>query len=320
MKTVRLCRHRCNLVLIFCVWTISTIAGSLPLGTLLNSPPPTEIIYKYFGTQDLKLFCFQPSGERHVLRPAAVWIHGGGWVGGTCESFFPMARYTASRGAASFLVQYRLVNTNGTVTVSNCVADCKSAVRYLRSHAEELGIDPHRIAVIGESAGGHLAACVGVLDGFDDPTDDFKTSARPDALVLYNPLTKFEGSNFEKLFAGATEKTNLMHALSPLLHVRKNLPPTICIHGLADSVVSPDDSRQFADAMQIAGNRCDLVLLPETPHAFLIPNYKCSEQTIVNSLLIADKFLTSLGWFSGKPNLVASDPPSWTAKWPPAKK
>ena len=298
-----------------------TLAAALPFGSLLHSPAPTEVIYKHTAQGDLKLFCFQPpTKESGKTIPAAVWIHGGGWTGGTCESFFPMARYTATRGAASFVVEYRLANTNGTVTVADCVADCKSAVRYLRVLAAELNIDPHRIAVIGESAGGHLAACVGMLDGFDDPADDLKISARPDALVLYNPLIKFEGSNFKKLFAGANYKTNSMRELSPLLFVRSNLPPTLCVHGLADTVVSPDNSRAFSEATKKFGNRCDLVLLPETPHAFLIPNYKCSEQTVVNALLVADKFLTSLGWFSGEPNLVASDPPSWTAKWPPAKK
>ena len=296
------------------------LAAVLPFGALLNSPASVEMIYKHTPQGDLKLFCFHPTGgENGATNPAALWIHGGGWTGGTCESFFPLARYTASRGAASFVVEYRLAKTNGTVTVANCIADCKSAVRYLRGNAADLGVDPNRIAVFGESAGGHLAACVGVLEGFDNPTDDLKFSARPDALVLYNPLTKFEQSNFERLFAVAPDKTNLMRELSPLLHIRKNLPPTICVHGLADTVVSPDNSRQFAEAMQNAGNRCDLVLLAETPHAFLIPNYKCSEATVVSALLIGDKFLASLGWFSGEPSLVVSDPPSWISKWPPAK-
>lgn len=298
------------------------LAAALPFGALLHSPAPKELLYKHTAQGDLKLFCFHPTGKKSgETNPAALWIHGGGWTGGTCESFFPLARYTATRGAASFVVEYRLAKTNGTVTVADCLADCKSAVRYVRSHAAELGIDPQRIAVIGESAGGHLAACVGTLDGFDDPADDLKISARPDALVLYDPLTKFEESNFQKLFnhAPVADKTKLMRDLSPALQVHAGQPPAICIHGLADASVSPDNSRQFAAAMKQAGNRCDLVLLPETPHAFLIPNYKCSEQTVINSLLIADKFLSSLGWFSGEPNLVVSDPPSWTPKWPPQK-
>jgi acetyl esterase/lipase len=294
------------------------LAALLPFGLLLHSPASTQIAYKQTPQGPLKLFCFGVETNHATARSATIWIHGGGWTGGTCESFFPLARYTATRGATSFVVEYRLAKTNGTVTVADCVADCKSAMRYLRGHAAELGIDPQRIAVIGESAGGHLAACVGTLDGFDDSTDDLKISARPDALVLYNPLTDFTKSNFLKLFTNGTafeETIKLARELSPLFHVRSNLPPAICIHGLVDTVVSPDNSRDFAAAMKQAGSRCDLVLLPEAPHAFLIPNYKCSEAVVVNALLLGDKFLTSLGWFSGKPNLTVSDPPSWTPKW-----
>lgn len=298
-------------------------AAMLPFGALLHQPVPTEVVYKHTAQGNLRLFYFQPTeGENNSACPAALWIHGGGWTGGTCEALFPMARYTATRGAASFVVEYRLVETNGTLTVADCVADCKSAVRYLRGHAAELGIDPHRIAVVGESAGGHLAACVGVLEGFDDPKDDLKISARPDALVLYNPLTDFTQSNFLKLFANglaSDEKIKLARELSPLFHVYAGQPPTICIHGLEDTIVSPEQSRQFAAGMKRAGNRCDLVLLPETPHAFLIPNYKCSEAVVVNALLIGDTFLTSLGYFSGEPTLTVSDPPAWKPKWPPAK-
>ena len=298
------------------------LAALLPFGSLLHTPAPKEIVYKQTREGALKLFCFGCETNNVVARPAVIWIHGGGWTGGTCESFFPMARYTASRGAASFVVAYRLAKTNGMLTVADCVADCKSAVRYLREHAAQLGVDSHRIAVIGESAGGHLAACVGVLEGFDDPTDDLKISARPDALVLYNPLTDFTKSNFLKVFTNGVAvdgKLKLARELSPVFFVRSNLPPAICIHGLADTVVSPDNSKYFAAAMTRAGNLCDLVLLPETPHAFLIPNYKCSEAVVVNALLIADKFLTSLGYFSGEPTLTASDPPSWMPKWTPVK-
>jgi acetyl esterase len=301
---------------------IASLALAIPLGHLLHQPAPTEISYKHAQAGDLKLYCFQPDGATTGAgRPAALWIHGGGWTGGTCESFFPMARYTASRGAASFVVEYRLVKPGGP-TVADAVADCKSAVRYLRRHAAELGIDPHRIAVLGESAGGHLAACVSTLGGCNDPADDLSVSARPDALVLYNPLTEFTQSNFLRLFtngAATDENLKLARDLSPLFHVSAGQPPAICIHGLVDTVVPPEQSRRFAAAMKQAGNRCDLVLLPDTPHAFLIPNYKCSEAVVVNSLLIADKFLVSLGYFSGEPNLVVSDPPSWTPKWPPVK-
>lgn len=298
------------------------LAITLPLGALLQAPAPEEIICNHTAPGGLKLFCFPPgNAQPDKMSPAVLWIHGGGWTGGSPQSFFPMARYTAARGAASFVVQYRLVNTGGA-TMADSIADCKSAVRYLRGHAAELKIDPHQIAVAGESAGGHLAAAVATLEGCNNPADDLGISARPDALVLYNPCLDLGSSSFARLLPGAemesaTGRRELADKYSPLAQVRPGLPPTICIHGEADTVVSPDQSRDFATAMQRAGNRCELILLPGIPHAFLIPDYKCSEAVVVNALRLGDQFLTSLGYFSGEPTLTVSDPPAWVAKWPP---
>lgn len=299
-----------------------TLAATLPFGSLLQQPPPVELIYRHAATGDLKVHAFPAAGPAQGLSAAVVWLHGGGWTGGDCASFFPMARYTAARGAASFVVEYRLVKPGGP-TMADSIADCKSALRYLRGHAAELKLDPHRLALAGESAGGHLAAAVATLDGFDYPTDDRSISARPDALVLYNPCLDLGHSQFGHLVPGMAAQSptcqrELADEYSPLAHVRPGLPPTLCLHGLADTVISPEQSRQFAVAMTQAGNRCDLALLPGLPHAFLIPNYKCSEQVVVAALRRGDVFLTSLGYFSGESNLTVSDPPAWTAKWPPA--
>ncbi len=299
-----------------------TLSAALPLGNLMHQPPAAQLVYEHTSTGDNRLFYFPPAaGKTRAASPAVLWIHGGGWTGGSPESFFPMARYTAARGAASFVVQYRLVNAGG-VTMADSIADCKSAVRYLRGHAAELNIDPDKIAVAGESAGGHLAAAVATLDGDNNPEDAPGISARPDALVLYNPCLDLGRSSFARLLPGAamepaTRQRELADQYSPLAHVHPGLPPTICIHGEADTVVSPDQSRDFAAKMRQAGNHCELVLLPGIPHAFLIPAYKCSEAVVVNALRRGDQFLASLGYFSGEPTLTVSDPPAWVAKWPP---
>ena len=298
------------------------LAAVLPFGTLLHEPAPAKEIYKHSPQGDLQLFCFKSAATTNPSRPtpAVLWIHGGGWTGGTCESFFPMARYTAARGAASFVAQYRLVRPGGP-TVADSVADCQDAVRYLRLHAGHLGIDPQRIVLIGESAGGHLAACVGLANEVGDPKDEANVSARPDALILYNPLTDFTESSFFKTIldgpGNAADKLRIARELSPIFHVRSGLPPTLMVHGLADTVIYPEQSRRFAAAMKQAGNRCDLVLLSDTPHAFLIPEYKCSEAVVVDALRLGDKFLTALGYLSGEPTLTVDDPPAWAGKWPP---
>lgn len=297
-----------------CRW--GALTGMLPLVALLHGTPPREIVYRHTAGGDLKLYCFLPEGAGQSVRPAALWIHGGGWVGGTSESFFPMARYTAARGAVSFVVQYRLVQS-GHSTVEDAISDCQAAVRYVRGHARELGVEPDHIAVLGESAGGHLAACVGLMPPIAPDPTDAAVSSRPDALVLYNPLTDFSGSSFQKLFNGPGAEVRAAEC-SPIRQVRPGLPPILCVHGRADTVIPPAQTERFAAALKQAGNRCDLVLLADTPHAFLIPNYKCSQEVVVNALRLQDTFLASLGYFSGEPTLTISVPPPWQPKWPVA--
>jgi acetyl esterase/lipase len=107
---------------------------------------------------------------------------------------------------------------------------------------------------------------------------------------------------------------SLAKQVSPLFNVHKNEPPTLIMHGLDDKVILPVYSVSFRDSMVKAGNRCDLELLPGTRHAFILPNYTASEQTVVYAICKADAFLTSLGYFKGAPLLMASKEPAWIPK------
>lgn len=302
---------------------------SISPDSLLRGPEMTEVVIKTIQNEEVKIFCIKPSdfkpGEK---RTAVVWIHGGGWTGGSTESFFPHARYFAFRGAVGFCIEYRLVKANGT-TVADCLADCKSAIRYIREHAAELGVDTDKIIVMGDSAGGHLASCLSTIDGFDDPTDDLKISAKPNAMVLYNPLSDFTTSVFmNRIIGGAAldkkpapesliptnEQTELAKKLSPLFNVYKNQPPTLLIHGTDDTVILPEQSVKFTEAMKKAGNSCKLILLPETTHAFVCANWKAPEEVVVSAIREADKFLISLGFLKGEPTLVISKTPAWIPK------
>ncbi len=288
-----------------------------------------EVNIKKINGEEVKLFYIQPTDcKKGGKRTAVIWIHGGGWTGGITETFFPHARYFASRGAVGFCIHYRLVKKDGN-TVADCLADCKSAIRYIREHATELGIDPNKIIVMGDSAGGHLASCLGTIDGFDNPTDNLNISAVPNAMVLYNPLSDFTTSVFiNRIIGGAAldkkpspesqipnpEQLELARKLSPLYNVHKNQPPTLVLHGLDDTVILPEQSQQFTDAMCKAGNRCELILLPATRHAFVCVEWKSTEPEVVKAIRLADDFLIKLGYLKGAPTLVVSKVPAWEAK------
>ena len=320
-------RSICLVLALIGIVLSSAAARAVPFSAFLNDKtPPQERVYKKVGNEELKLFFVAPPVKTQVKRPALVWIHGGAWVAGDAAVFWPHARYFAARGAVAFSLNYRLTKIGGP-QIAASMADCKSAMRYIRAHAAELGIDPNRIAVLGDSAGGHLAAALGTLGGFDDPHDDLTVSAVPNALVLFNPILDMtEGDWVYHAALGANPKqgkpaiTDAMlgvaRGLSPMFHVQPGQPPTLLLQGLDDHVVNPDQARRFAAAMQAAGNRCDLGLWPQTRHAFVIANYTAPETTVVAAVRAADGFLSSLGYLQGDPTLEVSQPAAWVSPTP----
>ena len=110
--------------------------------------------------------------ESHRSTTCVVVFFGGGWVGGTPEQFRTQSEYLTTRGMVGIRVEYRVIPKDDKGPPTVCCADAKSAMRWARAHATELGIDPQRIGAGGGSAGGHLAAFVGLVAGQDDPQDD----------------------------------------------------------------------------------------------------------------------------------------------------
>jgi acetyl esterase len=295
-----------SLLLLF----IPLVRAEVPLNVIAE---PKEEVYKEADGVKLKLFTFNPAFHKEGNRtPAIVCIHGGGWMGGSPQLFFPHSRYFASRGMVTFSISYRLTTIEG-VTPGDCIEDCKSAVRYIRKNADRLGIDPKRIAILGDSAGGHLAACLGVMDGvFEAPGEDLNISSMGNAILLYNPVVDL---NSDKLLYIVPENRQLKgesgltreeigRKVSPIFYIKPGQPPTLLMHGLDDTNVAPSQGRRYAEAMKKAGNRCDLYMLPKTQHAFVIVNYSAPDEQVVNAIRTADKFLLSLGYLKGKPTLV----------------
>jgi len=285
--------------------TSVSAASDITLAEITEGEVPDPVIYKRVGDYELKLWVFYPEDfQPGDSRTGVLWIHGGSWSGGRPSMFFPMARYYANRGAVGFAVQYRLVKENGP-TVSDCIKDCKSALRYIRAHADTLGVDPEKIAVMGDSAGGHLAACLGVTDGHNDSTDDLSISGTADATVLYNPVVNLAVERWKKVFHSKDNETieELAHDVSPLFDIGRNEPPCLVVHGYDDSAVPFGQADDFARQMIQNGNLCDLLLLGKTKHAFVIPGYTGTEETIVRAIRAGDEFLVTIGMMDGQPTL-----------------
>jgi acetyl esterase/lipase len=269
-------------------------------------------VYKTTGDVKLNLYIFNPPGHKPSDRtPSVVFFFGGGWRSGTPGQFEQQCRYLASRGMVAMAADYR-VSSRHQVKAVECVRDAKSAVRWIRKNAGRLGIDPERIAAGGGSAGGHLAAAAGTIDGFDEPGEDASVSSRPNAMVLFNPamvLAPVGGFDSGKV-AELKDRLGVEPAeLSPYHHVKKGAPPTILFHGKADTTVPFMTASLFCEAMKKAGNRCELEGYEGETHGFF--NFgRGGNQGFLDTLRKTDIFLASLGYLKGPPAL---DRFQWTA-------
>ncbi len=259
--------------------------------------PDTTAVYKIAGTDTLRLHLFFPEGHTPDDRRAAiVFFFGGGWTGGTPTPFYPHARYFAARGMVAATAEYRVRSRHGT-TPFESVRDGVSAVRWMRTHAAELGIDPDRIAAGGGSAGGHVAAATALLEGFDEPDADRSVSARPDALVLFNPVIDNGPGGYGYDRIGARYRS-----FSPLHNIRPGAPPTVVFLGTEDRLVPVATLRAFDRRMEAAGARCDVYYYGGQGHGFF--NYRDgSNPYYLRTLQAADRFLASLGYLEGPPPL-----------------
>ena len=258
-------------------------------------PGMEKKVYKTIGFTKLKLYIYQPS-ERNDLEklPAIVFFHGGAWAGGRAWQFVPQCKYLAERGMVAMSFEYRVRKRQGA-TPFECVADAKSAIRWVRANASELGVDENRIAAGGGSAGGHLAACTALIKDFDEKDEDLNVSSVPNALVLFNAVLNVPEivplhpkKVIKILDKRATE-------ISPIHHVYKGAPPTIIFHGTADSCVPFHQATLFCEEMKKYGNRCEVVPFEGREHGFF--NYNNGENPdFLATMEETVKFLTSIGY------------------------
>ncbi|MEM9942148.1 MAG: alpha/beta hydrolase [Planctomycetota bacterium] len=251
----------------------------------------------------LNLFIFEPEDHQPTdRRSAIVFFFGGGWNGGSPSQFVPHCKYLAKRGMVAITADYRVKSRQGTPAIA-CVSDGKSAVRWIRKNSDRLGVDPDRIASGGGSAGGHVAACTGVIKTLDEDSEDKSISSIPNAMVLFNPALAIAPFGDFKIPAnrmaamekriGADPKT-----VSPYHHVASDLPPTIVFHGKKDKTVPYLTAEAFAKAMTQAGNRCELKSYPDEGHGFF--NFNRKNGKFNETVAQMDQFLVSLGFLKSQ--------------------
>ncbi len=257
-------------------------------------------VYKSIGDTRLSLYIFEPTGHKATdRRPAAVFFFGGGWNGGTPTQFEPHCRYLASRGMVAITADYRVKSRNGT-TPFECVKDGKSAVRWVRANAARLGIDPHRIAAGGGSAGGHVAAATGTVPGLEEDGEDQTVSAVPNALILFNPVYDNGPDGY-----GYDRVSDRYKEISPLHNIRVGAPPTVVFLGTEDKLIPVTTAKKYEEAMKAVGSRCDTHLYENQPHGFFNKG-RSGDRFYLQTVRAMDEFLISLEWLDRSPTNTAN--------------
>ena len=273
--------------LLIAAWLVILIPWSL------QAQIPDSILYKEVDSTSLYLYIDYPQGfDITKSYPAIVFFFGGGWNGGTPGQFSQHAKYFSQRGMICFRAGYRVKNRQGT-TPFESLKDAKSAIRYVRANADELGVNPDKIVASGGSAGGHLAAATALIDSYNEEGEELSISCIPDALVLFNPVIDNGpgGYGFERI-------GEAYHVFSPLHNIRNGAPPTIIFLGTEDQLIPVETVQYYKKVMEKVGSRCDLFLYEGEAHGFF--NYRQFDN-YQKTLSEANQFLISLGYLNENP-------------------
>ena len=268
----------------------------------------SDIIYSQIilasSNRQLKMTLLIP--QTKGPKPAIVYYPGGGFTTAVHDKYIQMRMALAKAGFVVAAVEYRTVPDVYPALIN----DAKSAVRYLRAHAKQFNIDPNRIGVIGDSAGGYVSQMMGTTNGEDEfdvgDYTDFSSDVQAavtiygisnlmnigegysdaiqkvhespavtEALLLYGPaFAEFAGKNI------LSDSQKAMSA-SPLGHVKADMPPFLIMHGSADKLVSPVQSEQLYNALTKKGNNVDYIVVEGAGHGDLY----WYQPTIINKVV-----------------------------------
>jgi acetyl esterase/lipase len=266
------------------IWAL--FGASVSAQTPVEIPIQEGLVYGKVGDVELQLDLAQPvKGEGPF--PLVVCLHGGAWQFGSRDMHHKTIRLLAEHGYVAATASYRLAPE---YKFPAQIEDARCAVRYLRSRARELKIDPDRVAALGDSAGGHLALLLGLMDPKavkDDAGGHAEQSSRVQAVVNYFGPTDFPhwtvsplGEMLYKLlgkdsrtvlvdFLGtADRKAPILAQASPVTHVKAGAPPILTFHGTLDPLVPVEQAKRLHEALKKAGVTEELVLVANGLHGW----------------------------------------------------
>ena len=210
--------------------------------------------------------------------PAVVFVHGGAWMTGDPSQAAGNAMHFARRGIATLSISYRLAPAHRFPAPLD---DVRRGLRHVRAHAAELGIDPDRIALLGLSAGAHLAMLAHLAGDIPELAPDLPADLREVSesvravIVHYGPYDLARSRPFPdgvdpgaELLGPHRGDPTWIRLASPVHHAAQATAPVLLIHGTGDTVVSWRESSRMHAALEAAGKTAELLIIEGAPHAF----------------------------------------------------
>jgi acetyl esterase/lipase len=261
------------------IHTLRYIALTLTLATSLHAAEPGITPDVVYGHKDGMALTFDVIAPAEPNGAAVLWLQSGGWYSGWAP---PEAMQAASQGflAEGFTMLIVRHGSAPKYTVPEAVADVRRCVRYVRMHADELGIDPERLGVMGGSAGGHLTLMLATTGDDGDPAamdEVLKHSSRINCGVSLYPPTDLRSwttdppdviAAIPTLRPPLTFDAELEDDVSPIVHVTKDDAPVLLIHGDKDELVPVEHSHNIMPVFEEAGVKSELIVVEGAGHGY----------------------------------------------------
>lgn len=270
-----------------CLTAVSNVSAQQPATE--KNPKPSKILkYKESDGKPRHIQLYFPPGHELAKSkvPGLILFHGGGWSGGSPSQFAVACAYFASRGIVCATVEYQLMKKQAGATKNVCITDAKSAIRWFKKNAAEIGVDPQRIITGGGSAGGHISAIATLNPGLNDPADPKDVDTDVVAYLWFNPA-----------FSPADEKNPEVDILR---HAKAGLPPAIVFFGSEDHAWLPGWNAAHAKWQSLGVRSIEYRIAESQTHSFFN-----KEPWRSVTLIEADRFLVRLGLLSAEPTLNA---------------